>query len=179
MEYFDVLDERGQYTGKIETRGECHEKGLFHKAVALFIINSRNQVLLQKRSSSKRAWPNCWDISAGGHVLAGEFGFEAVIRECEEELGLLIQEKDPLFIGAVTSCTTTPHDIHNHYNEFYIVRKDLEVDSLKLQTSEVSDVCWFERADIVQKIQQHDPKLTEKEGCWEYLLKYYEWLDKK
>ena len=87
MEYFDVLTENGEFEGRKETREVCHEKGLWHKAVAMFMINSKDQVLLQKRSANKKLWPNMWDMTAGGHVLAGEFGFEAIIREIKEELG--------------------------------------------------------------------------------------------
>ena len=83
-EYFDVLKENGEYEGRIETREICHEKGLWHKAVAMFMINSKGQVLLQKRSANKKMWPNMWDMTAGGHVLAGDFGFEAIIREIQE-----------------------------------------------------------------------------------------------
>ena len=36
-EYFDVLNEFGDYTSKVETREECHKKGLWHKAVVIFI----------------------------------------------------------------------------------------------------------------------------------------------
>ena len=53
-ELVDVLDEKGMYTGKIETRANCSKKGLWHKAVCLFIINSKGQVLLQKRSKNKK-----------------------------------------------------------------------------------------------------------------------------
>ena len=35
-----------------------------------------------------------WDITAGGHVLAGELGFEAIIREIKEELGAKIDKND-------------------------------------------------------------------------------------
>ncbi len=58
-ELFDVLDEKGNYTGKVETREKCHKEGLWHKAVALCIINSKNEVLLQRRSANKKLWPNC------------------------------------------------------------------------------------------------------------------------
>lgn len=53
-EYFDVLNEKGTYTGEIELREKCHKEGLWHKAVVVFIINSKGQVLLQKRSASKK-----------------------------------------------------------------------------------------------------------------------------
>ena len=85
-EYFDVLNEKGEYTGKVESRDVCHKEGLWHKAVAVFVVNSKGQVLLQKRSAKKKMWPNMWDITAGGHVDSGEFGFESIIREIKEEL---------------------------------------------------------------------------------------------
>ena len=48
-ELVDVLDERGMYTGKTETRANCSKEGLWHKAVCVLIINSHDQVLLQKK----------------------------------------------------------------------------------------------------------------------------------
>lgn len=80
QEFFDVLDETGVYIGKTETREKCHSDGLWHKAVVVFVINSNKQILLQKRSATKKLWPNMWDVSAGGHVLSGEFGFQSAIR---------------------------------------------------------------------------------------------------
>ena len=52
-ELFDVLNEDGRYTGRTESRENCHKKGLWHKAVVVFVINSKGQVLLQKRSGKK------------------------------------------------------------------------------------------------------------------------------
>ncbi len=44
-----------------------------------------------------------WDITAGGHVLVGEFGFEAVIREIKEEIGVTLDKDNITFIGASIS----------------------------------------------------------------------------
>ena len=98
-ELFDVLNEKGEYTNRVETRKKCHKEGLYHKAVVVFIINSKGQVLLQRRSPNKRMWPNLWDVTAGGHVSSGEFGFQAIIRECKEELGIELNKDDITFIG--------------------------------------------------------------------------------
>lgn len=179
IEKFDVLTETGEYTGRIETRDDCHKYGFWHKAVALFIINSKNQVLLQKRSPNKKLWPNLWDISAGGHVLAGEFGFESIIREIKEELGITIDKNDILFIGGATSVNIKGDIINNHFNEFYIVNKDIDVNELTLQTEEVSDAKWFEKEDIISRIKNGYEGITQKGGCWDYLIKYYEWKDSK
>lgn len=39
-ELFDVLNEKGEYIRKVESREKCHKDGLWHKAVVVFIINS-------------------------------------------------------------------------------------------------------------------------------------------
>lgn len=176
-EFFDVLTEKGQYTGNIETREQCHKRGLWHKAVVVFIINSKKQVLLQRRSPNKKMWPNMWDITAGGHVLAGEFGFQAIIREAKEELGLDLNKNDITFIGSAISTNIKGDIINNHFNEYYIARKDIDETELKLQEEEVSEVKWIDKDEIIEKIKDNYNGITDKEGCWEYLIKYYEWLE--
>ena len=127
-EYFDVLNEKGEYTGKVESRDVCHKEGLWHKA---------GQVLLQKRSAKKKMWPNMWDITAGGHVDSGEFGFESIIREIKEELGIDIDKKDITFIGSSISSNIKGDIKNNHFNEYYIVNKDLDESKLLLNEDEV------------------------------------------
>ena len=86
-EYFDVLKGNGEYTNEVASREECHKKGLYHKAVVVIVLSTDNKkVLLQKRSANKKLWPNLWDITAGGHVLSGELGYQAVIRETKEAM---------------------------------------------------------------------------------------------
>lgn len=176
-EIFDVLDNKGRHTGETARRSECHRFGYWHKAVAVFILNSANQVLLQQRSATKRLWPGLWDVSAGGHVLVGEFGFQAVIRECREELGLDLNLNELTFIGAAISTEQKADIINNHFNEFYVTHKDLDPTTLHLQTSEVSAVKWVDRDEITQRIQDHYEGITTKEDCWAYLLEYYKWQE--
>lgn len=177
-EYFDVLTESGDYTDRIESREECHSKGFWHKAVASYIINSKNQVLLQKRSANKRLWPNLWDMSAGGHVLAGEFGFQSIIREIKEELGIDIKKEDITFLGCATSVNIKNDIFNRHFNEYYIINKDIDIKDLKLQAEEVSEVKWFNKEEILAKIDNNYEDITDKVGCWDYLKRYYEWKDK-
>ena len=165
-EYFDVINEKGEYTGKVESRDVCHKEGLWHKAVAVFIVNSKGQVLLQKRSAKKKMWPNMWDITAGGHVDSGEFGID-------------IDKKDITFIGSSISSNIKGDIKNNHFNEYYIVNKDLDESKLLLNEDEVSSVKWIEKDDIIKRVLNHYDGITDKEGCWEYLVKYYEWLDSK
>lgn len=176
-ELFDVLNEHGEYTGKIVSRDECHQKGLWHKAVVVFIVSNDNQkILLQQRSKTKKLWPNLWDITAGGHVLAGELGYQAVIRETEEEIGVKLRKESLEFIGATTSENIKGDMINRHFNEYYIVHADIDMDDITLQTEEVQDIQWFDKEEIIKRIQNHYDCLTDKTGCWNYLIKYFEFV---
>lgn len=173
-EKFDVLNELGQFTGKIATRDECHEKGLWHRAIYAFIIDDNSNVLLQKRSANKKLWPNKWDVSLGGHVNAGEFGRQALIRECKEELGIDITDDEIKYIVSTTSVYNKPGYINNHYDECYIITKNISVDDLTLQEEEVSSAKYFSKEDIIKRIDNNYDGLTEKTVSWSIFKKILE-----
>ena len=178
-EYFDVLNSNGEYTNEVASREECHKKGLYHKAVVVFILNEDNtKILLQKRSAHKKLWPNLWDITAGGHVLSGELGYEAVIRETKEEIGINIKKEELEFIGTTTSETIKGDIINRHFNEYFIVHKNVDINDITLQEEEVQDIKWVSKEEIMKRINNNYEDLTEKIGCWNYLIKYFELKDK-
>ena len=88
MEYIDIFDENNNPTGQIKEKGKAHEEGDFHRTAHVWIINDKNELLLQKRSANKKSHPNCWDISGAGHIKAGESVIDGAIRELKEELGV-------------------------------------------------------------------------------------------
>jgi isopentenyldiphosphate isomerase len=70
MEFFDVLDEQGNKTGEIIERNEAHKKGICHRVIQVWFINSKKELLLQKRSANKESCPNMWCVSVGGHNIS-------------------------------------------------------------------------------------------------------------
>lgn len=168
-EEFDVLNELGQFTGKVATREECHKKGLWHRAVYAFIIDENLNILLQKRSSNKKLWPNKWDVTIGGHVNTGEFGRQALIRECKEELGIDITDNEIKYIVSTTSVYNKNNYINNHYDECYLIIKNINVKDLKLQKEEVSDAKYFSKEELLKRIDNNYDELTEKNVSWSIL----------
>ena len=67
---------------------EAHRQGLFHRSVMVLVYGPDGRLYLQKRGPQKNLYPGRFDLSATGHVQAGEAREEAAARELFEELGL-------------------------------------------------------------------------------------------
>jgi len=88
MEIWNILDENGNKTGKTMIRGvDKLPDGFYHESVAVWIINSENRLLIQKRASTKKRYPNMWAMTTGA-MNANENRNQAIIREIKEELGI-------------------------------------------------------------------------------------------
>jgi len=86
-EIFDIVDESDRVVGQAP-RSVVHKNKLLHRAVHIFVFNSRGDLLLQMRSARKDEYPLCYTSSASGHLSAGETYEAAAPRELQEELGL-------------------------------------------------------------------------------------------
>ena len=96
-ELVDLLNANGEKIGVVE-KSEAHKRGLWHRVVHIWILNSNRQLLIQKRSKQKSFYPNVWDVSVGGHVGAGENAVDASLREVFEEIGVSLSAKDLEFL---------------------------------------------------------------------------------
>ncbi len=75
------------------TRSYIHYHGLWHKVAQCWIAyRAENgiRIYLQRRSFEKKSHPGRYDITAAGHVSAGETPEMAMLREMMEETGLSI-----------------------------------------------------------------------------------------
>ena len=101
MEFFDVLDKKGQFTGEIRSRTDVHRFGLWHRTVHVWVMNNKKELLIQKRSANMEFCPNLWDISSAGHIEAGKDNIDTVLKEVKEELGIKLREDEPKLIFTV------------------------------------------------------------------------------
>ena len=142
-EVFDIYSRDGKYIGT-ELKSICHSEnpGFYHKPVWIWIINSKNEILVQKRAACKKNHPNKWDMPSAGHVVAGETSIEGAIRETYEELGIETKESDYKFIGEYIV------DKSFEIAQVYLLKMDLDIQKLNLQKEEVSEVKWLSFNDF-------------------------------
>lgn len=95
-EWLEVVDQRNEPLA-VMPREEVHSLGLPHRSVFVLLYNEQNKLYLQKRCMDKTSHPGCWDLSATGHVLAGEAKLEAARRELYEELRVEVKTLHPLY----------------------------------------------------------------------------------
>ena len=169
MEYIDIVDENNNPIGKVKEKQQAHEDGNFHRTAHVWIINDKNELLLQKRSASKKTHPNCWDISGAGHIKAGESVVDGAIRELKEELGVEVEEKDLQYIATIKS-TKNPKNMEFQY--VYLLNCNKEIEEYIFEDNEVSEVKYIFYKDLEKMVEEKIEGLLIHEEEYKYLFKY-------
>ena len=152
MKLIQIVDENGKFTGEVVDKEYAHDHNLLHNEVAIFIINSKGETLLQKRSRNKRYNPDMWAICAG-HVDAYESLEDAAIREVKEEIGLVIP-KDKLY--KYKDAEIALKESNSHTTHYYYAKIDKEENEFIIQEEELSEVKWVDIDKVISMIKGHD-----------------------
>lgn len=159
-EYFDLLDENGNKTGKTKLRTEVHRDGDWHKAVHIWIINDNGEILLQRRCATKDSNPNMLDISSAGHLTAGDESLTGAIRELKEELNLDIKPEELQFIKTLKrSSKYTATFINNEFDDLYILRTNKKIEDMKFQKEEISEIFFVPYKKFKEMVNNKQPDL--------------------
>ena len=82
-----LVDAEDNPNGSME-KLEAHEKGELHRALSVLIINSKKEILLQRRALGKYHSPGLWTNTCCSHPYPGEDPNEAAKRRLQEEMGM-------------------------------------------------------------------------------------------
>lgn len=145
-ELLEVVDELGQTIGSA-TRAACHsDPSIIHRTVGVLVYNEDGQLFIQERASAKDTFPGHLDISASGHVCAGEQTLAAAHRELEEELGIDAPLKH---LGSILVRDTS----ESEYAEIY---RCIYGGEMMLNEQEVTDGAFVDPVTIAAD----EPRLT-------------------
>ena len=169
MEYIDIFDYNNNPTGEIKEKTQAHEDRNFHRTAHVWIMNDKKELLLQKRSATKKSHPNFWDISGAGHIRAGETVIEGAIRELKEELGVEVKEEDLQYIATIKS-TKNPKNMEFQY--VYLLNCNKEIEEYIFEDNEVSEVKYVFYKDLEKMVEEKAEGLLIHEEEYKYLFKY-------
>jgi len=147
IELIDVLTRDGRQAGARKAKHEVHRDGDWHRAAHIWIISTLGRILLQRRSPRKENNPNLWDVSAAGHLSAGESAVDAAVRETREELGLTLGREELKLVATLRESCVLNNDTYydNEFHEIFVVVRDVDIDALTLDPEEVAEVKWVDQ----------------------------------
>ena len=87
MEKVILVDKNDRQIGLMEKQ-EAHVKGLLHRAFSIFVFNSSNELLIQKRALQKYHSGGLWTNTCCSHPREKETILEAAHRRLHEEMGM-------------------------------------------------------------------------------------------
>ena len=162
LELFDICDDKGNVTGHVMERGMVHRLGKLHRTVHIWVIRRNEEggveVLLQKRSREKDAYPGCYDISSAGHIHTGDDYLESALRELEEELGIVAMPEDLRLIGfhegKIEDFFWGEAFKDHEISAVYLYEKPINPEELTLQKEEVEEAVFMEYQAIRDGIQK-------------------------
>lgn len=161
-ELWDIYDTRAQKTGRCMERGALFTPGEFHQVVHIWLINSKGELLIQKRAAQVAWRPGIW-AATGGSAVAGEDVYTAAIRELSEELGIRGVEDSMEFV------MTIKH--RNSLCSVWAVFCDIPVERLVLQQEEVEEARWVSRETLFAMMERQE---FYRYDYLEFLLRYLE-----
>lgn len=143
-----------------------------HRGFSLFLFNSKNELLLTKRSKHKKTFPGVWTNTACGHPLPEEEPVDAAKRRLKDELG--IEEVDVKEIAPYRYRFSDANGIvENEICPILVAHGDADPHPT---AKEVDDWKWVEWKDFLEDIkklpQQYSPWSIEEANLLQPLLEF-------
>jgi isopentenyldiphosphate isomerase len=123
---------------------------LWHRCFHCWICGSDNEgsyLLLQRRAATKDTWPGYLDITAAGHLSAGEETLDG-LREVEEELGLRVNPERLFPLGTRKIEQQIQAGCDREFHDVFLLTDDTPPESLRLQKEEVEAVYRLDLDDV-------------------------------
>lgn len=145
---YQVVDEQDNVVGH-KKRADIDWQDDIYRIAALWLINSKGQILMAKRVDTKDKDPGKWGPSAAGTMEQGEEYESNIYKEAEEELGLTGLRFDK-------SIKQRFHEPRQAFCQWFVGYCDFPAESFKLQEDEVDKVEWVD-IEQVKKDARNNP----------------------
>jgi len=122
---------------------EAHERAILHRAFSVFILNDKNEIMLQQRAHHKYHSPLLWTNTCCSHQRDGETNIQAGSRRLYEEMGFKAELKElfHFIYKAPFDNGLTEHELDHvmigYYNDEPIINPE-----------EVEDWKWMKIEDV-------------------------------
>lgn len=146
MELWDILNENGEVTGQTLQRGQRSlVDGEYHLVVHIWIVNDKNEFLIQQRAWEVEIMPGKWAITSGS-ATKGEDSVTAALRELEEEMGIKVNKEDLKLMLRKKG--------RNDFVDVWLLKSNVLVSDIVMQKEEVQAVQWIDRQKLLKLMKE-------------------------
>lgn len=149
-----LVNENDQQIG-LMPKLEAHEKAVLHRAFSVFILNEKNEIMLQQRASQKYHSPLLWTNTCCSHQREGETNIQAGTRRLFEEMGFKTELKElfHFIYKAPFDNGLTEHELDHVMIGYYN-------DAPEINPEEVESWKWMCIEDVKNDMQLHPELYT-------------------
>jgi isopentenyl-diphosphate Delta-isomerase len=144
------VDENDNRIG-LRPRSDFYGGNLIHRASHLIVLNLADNILLQKRATTKKWYPGLWEYSVS-ETVKDESYLNTIIRGAMEELGILVSPNKSF------KYFTSDEGIDKAWRKVYTQitsQKYFPFDEL-----EIEDVKWFNQEELKRDVKQNPNLFT-------------------
>lgn len=164
-ELIDIFDENMHLLGQA-MKSQAHREGLWHKTFHCWLMrrgeNGQPMVWLQRRNYDKPIYAGMLDVSAAGHVKAGEEVKDGY-REVTEELGITLNQDDLIKMFTIKE-VYQQNDVYNReFEVLYMAEVEYLLSKVQLQADEVAGLYEVKLSEL-KSLLSGEQKTIEAEG---------------
>lgn len=149
-----LVDEQDNEIG-LMPKMEAHQKAVLHRAFSVFVLNDKNEVMLQQRALGKYHSPGLWTNTCCSHQRQGETNIEAGTRRLQEEMGFTVSLKE-----TVSFIYKAPFDNGLTEHELDHVMVGYSNEEPVINPEEVASWKWMPISDVKEDIENRPDLYT-------------------
>lgn len=134
---------------------EAHEKAVLHRAFSVFVLNNKNEIMLQQRAKQKYHSPLLWTNTCCSHQRDCETNLQAGSRRLFEEMGFVTELKElfHFIYKAPFDNGLTEHELDHVMIGYFN-------DEPQINSEEVENWKWMTIEDVKNDMKTHPDDYT-------------------
>ena len=158
-EILDIVNDNDEVIGQAE-RDEVHRIGLVCRLAYVCFYTANREIILQKRSDTKKNDAGKLTTTVSGHVSSGQDYLEGAVRETLEESGIEVTESDLISLGVVRADYVQGEYLSNAFRGLFAYKFEGNVSDLKVEEGDGAGFAIMTIEELESQLESEPEKFA-------------------